>query len=238
VQVISFLIFVFLSGLIMGCTKASMDAAKSPEAKSAVEKLQELVKTQPSYSNYINLGLELARAGRNSEALQAYKRATEVNPSAPLAWNNMCVELNGQKKFAEAIEHCEKALALDPKFQLARNNLEFAKSKRAEQAKELTKKKADMESQKSVTSQQWMNLGMELYNAREFQDSISVWTKIPKKDPLYGLAKNNIASSYIILKDLKKAETALNEALKLDPNNRTFVNNRAWLEDEKKKLSN
>lgn len=112
---------------IVNCTKKNPAAAVDP-----IKRIQEAIAKNPSYENYISLGLELAKKGQSNEGIAAYQKAIKINPNAPLAYNNICAELNRQKKYAEALSPCEKAVAQDPGFVLAKNNLEFAKQKLVE----------------------------------------------------------------------------------------------------------
>jgi protein O-mannosyl-transferase len=119
-----FILLVFV--LMTSCTKSP---APTSEPYDHIKYLQERIQHAPSFENYSNLGLEYSMRKNTAEALKAFKMALQINSNAPLAWNNVCAELNTQGKFSEALPHCEKAVELEPKFNLAKNNLEFARSK-------------------------------------------------------------------------------------------------------------
>jgi tetratricopeptide (TPR) repeat protein len=118
------ILFFLLSLFFCSCTKSP-----PVEPYNAIKSLKDRITRAPSFENYSNLGLEYSNSSNRDEALKAFKMALQINPKAPLAWNNVCAELSSQGKFREAIPHCEKALELEPKFNLAKNNLAHAKSK-------------------------------------------------------------------------------------------------------------
>lgn len=223
---------IFLAALTLttACTKKPAPVTEKPVS---IEELQEKVKVAPSYPNYVDLGVNLAKANRGIEALAAYNKAIEINPQAPLAWNNICAELNTQKRFAEAIPNCEKAISLEPNFVLAQNNLKFAKEQVELLTKEMKEKKKELLSKANVTAQEYIDVGMGLYSIKDYLSSIELWNKVKSNDPLYATAQNNLASSYIQMEKFNEAERAITKALKLEPNNQMFANNKKWLEEAK-----
>ena len=50
----------------------------------------------------------------------------EVKPDSALAYNNICAAYNALKQWDDAIAACERALVIDPDFELAKNNLGVA----------------------------------------------------------------------------------------------------------------
>lgn len=223
--------FLVLLTITVGCTKKTEPVAPAPVAADPIAELQKTLEAAPSYENHIALGLKLSETGQSPEAIAMYKKATEINADGPLAWSNICAEFNKQNKFADALPNCEKAVALDATFVLAQNNLKFAKDSLAALKTTAVAKKTEVLANTKATSQDFINVGMELFNARELDSSVSVWGRVKKSDPLFAMAQNNIASSYILLEKFESAETALGEALKLDPANTLFMNNKKWLED-------
>lgn len=216
----------------LGCT-ARKSSKPNVNSENSLAKLEELIAVSPSYENYISLGLELSKVNRGTEAVAAYRKAIEINPQAPIAWNNMCAEFNNLQRYADAIANCKKAIELEPKFQLARNNLELANTRIVELKKVVSEKKKSLLANPSPASQELIDLGMDLFNISELNSSIEIWSKVGQNDPLYATAQNNIASSYILLKKFGSAETAIGKALKIDPSNVLFANNKKWLEEQR-----
>lgn len=214
----------------LSCTKKGPPQAAPGDS---VEVLREKIAKNPSYENHIALGLQLGAKGQSADAIELYKKATQINDKGPLAWNNLCAEMNAQKRFAEAIQNCERAIALEPNFEMARNNLKFANEQMSAGKVDLIKRKQELLAMPKPPAQDLINLGMEYFNSHDYQSSVEIWRKVKSGDPLYATAQNNMASSLILLSQFGLAEKAIKEALKLEPNNQLFANNKKWLEEKK-----
>lgn len=180
-------------------------------------------KLSPTVENHIALGMALANYDRHEAAVERYELAAAMKEGGAVAHAHLCVENNILKRWDEAIRNCEKALIFHPDQAVARNGLQFAQKAKALEV-ELLKDSAPH-----------MNLGMEQYAKGAWAVAAQVWSEVPEKSPHFAMARNNLASAYIMLKDFESARTALNEALRLEPNNNLFLNNVQWLERESKK---
>jgi protein O-mannosyl-transferase len=224
-----------LVSFVFGCSKKASDPSASVASSPAVDKLVELqqnVEKAPSYENNIALGIELANLNRLDEAVLAYEKALQINPKAPIAYNNICAAFNVLGRYADALESCEKALKLEPNFQLAKNNHQVAKDNFTKFRSELMAKKPEL-IKNAKTSEDNLNVGMQLFLARDLETANQVWSKIPASDPFYPAALNNLASSQILQGKFDEAEVYLNKALSLQPTNKLFSNNKRWLESKK-----
>lgn len=63
-----------------------------------------------------------------SAALESFRRAQSSNGLDARLANNICVALNDLGRYAEAANACGQALEIEPDFQLAKNNLAWAKA--------------------------------------------------------------------------------------------------------------
>lgn len=214
---------------IAACKKKETTAPAQDPLAIAEQNL----KTSPSFDNHISLGLAYANRGMRDQALDMYTKAKDLNPNSPLAWNNMCAELNAQKRHAEALPNCEKAVQLDGKFTLAKNNLQWTQAKLAETKATVADRKKKLLAQPSVKSAELMALGFDFYNLKDYAQSAEVWGMIKSTDAEYSKAQNNMATSYILNNQLGLAETHIGIALKLEPTNQLFLNNKNWLNQKK-----
>lgn len=64
-------------------------------------------------------------------ALLVFRAAEIFYPRNAPVQNDICVALNELRRYEQAVKACEKALAIDPIFSLARNNLAWAREQRA-----------------------------------------------------------------------------------------------------------
>ena len=79
-----------------------------------------------SAADYINESLEMNKEGRFAESLAAAKQAVQLDSKSAVAWNNVAAADEGLKRWDDAIDAAQHALALQPDFQLARNNLAWS----------------------------------------------------------------------------------------------------------------
>jgi protein O-mannosyl-transferase len=52
---------------------------------------------------------------------------SRIRPNYADAWNNICAGYNKLGRYEEAAAACEQALRYKPDFELARNNLQYAR---------------------------------------------------------------------------------------------------------------
>ncbi|MEQ1665032.1 MAG: tetratricopeptide repeat protein [Bdellovibrionales bacterium] len=238
-----YLLIISVLTFIISCTPNSNNSNNSSPnqaPKTTLSLLQEKIKTAPSYENFISLGIEYSAINNNLAAISSYETARNINPKAPLAWNNLCAEYNKQNKFAIAQKNCKKAIELEPQFQLAKNNLKFATDSLEKTKKFLAQKKSEITSKKNMALAELVDLGLGFYNIDEFKTAADLWLKIKKNEPndvgnnFFAMAQNNLATVYILLKDFSKAEKHLEQALEIQPKNQLFLNNKKWLSDSRK----
>jgi tetratricopeptide (TPR) repeat protein len=99
----------------LGAVRAFPKSAKSNVAIRLDEKQAEL---------WFQRGLELEETGAQpAEAIEAYKRAVELNPSAAGALVNLGTLHYHLHKFKEAADYYQRAIEVDPRYALAHFNL-------------------------------------------------------------------------------------------------------------------
>ena len=75
----------------------------------------------------VEFGIKVAQNGLWKEATYRWLKATEIDPSYPAAWNNLAIAYEQQGNFTEAQKAYEKAVQLDPKNQMIRQNYDLFK---------------------------------------------------------------------------------------------------------------
>ena len=61
------------------------------------------------------------------ESIDASQRALQLQPNNAIAYNIICSAYCAMKEWQKAADACNKALEIDPSFQRAKNNLDWAK---------------------------------------------------------------------------------------------------------------
>jgi Flp pilus assembly protein TadD len=75
----------------------------------------------------VEFGIKVAQSGLWNEALYRWVKATELDPTYAAAWNNLAIAYEHEGKFEEAKQAYEKALQLDPKNLMIRQNYDLFK---------------------------------------------------------------------------------------------------------------
>jgi tetratricopeptide (TPR) repeat protein len=108
----------------------SLKEALIPYTKSKNEQVEILImqlNNDPQNEDIIlNLTEKLYTLQRYDEAILYCENAIEINIKSKFVYNNLCACYNQKEEWLKAKSACEKALILDPDFQLAKNNLNWA----------------------------------------------------------------------------------------------------------------
>jgi len=75
----------------------------------------------------VDFGIKVAQNGLWKEATYRWIKATEIDPTYAAAWNNLAIAYEQQGNFPEAQKAYEKAVQLDPKNQMIRQNYDLFK---------------------------------------------------------------------------------------------------------------
>jgi Flp pilus assembly protein TadD len=75
----------------------------------------------------IEFGIKVAQIGLWNEALYRWEKATQLDPTYAAAWNNLAIAYEHEGKFEDAKKAYEKALQLEPKNLMIRQNYDLFK---------------------------------------------------------------------------------------------------------------
>ena len=75
----------------------------------------------------VEFGIKVAQNGLWNEALYRWKRAVEIDPSYAAGWNNLAIAFEHEGRFEEAKQAYEKAIQLDSKNMLIKQNYDLFK---------------------------------------------------------------------------------------------------------------
>jgi Flp pilus assembly protein TadD len=75
----------------------------------------------------VEFGIKVAQINLWNEALYRWQKATELDPTYAAAWNNLAIAYEHDGKFDEAKKAYEKALELEPKNLMIRQNYDLFK---------------------------------------------------------------------------------------------------------------
>jgi len=75
----------------------------------------------------VEFGIKVAQNGLWKEATYRWQKAVELDPTYAAAWNNLAIGFEHEGKFDEARQAYDKAVTLDPKNLLIRQNFDLFK---------------------------------------------------------------------------------------------------------------
>ncbi len=75
----------------------------------------------------VEFGIKVAQNGLWKEATYRWQKAVELDPGYAAAWNNLAIGYEHEGKFDEARQAYDKAVTLDPKNLLIRQNYDLFK---------------------------------------------------------------------------------------------------------------
>lgn len=204
----------------VSCTKKSSDSADNSQATAQ----------QAEFERLTQEGLSAFQQGDLPTAEAKFQAALKIDANSAVAWNNVCSIHNARQQWLLGEATCRKALELNPQFEMANNNLVYAREQYTKFEEDAMKRfKALKKSKTDDTAR--INIGLEFYKLGAYEKSAQLWSQIGENSSEYARAQNNVATSYIQMKRFAEAETALQNALKLVPQDATFLANKKWLEE-------
>jgi Flp pilus assembly protein TadD len=100
---------------------------KEPSLETQIENLNIKIKSEKTNPDlYIELSEKLYLNSQYEKAIDVCIQLLKFAPNNKLAYNNMCASYNQLKEWDLAKTACQNALTIDPNFQIAKNNLNWA----------------------------------------------------------------------------------------------------------------
>jgi tetratricopeptide (TPR) repeat protein len=88
--------------------------SKTGKHQDAIKEIEEIAKEAPTAEVYVGLGDAYKALKRDVSALEAYQKATELDPNSAIAFANLGDVYYKQREYVKAKDAFEKAVALDP----------------------------------------------------------------------------------------------------------------------------
>ncbi|MDY6951424.1 MAG: tetratricopeptide repeat protein, partial [Thermodesulfobacteriota bacterium] len=163
-----------------------------------------------------NLGLALAKQGKNEEAIDHYREALRIDPDSEKAHNNLGLALESQGKVEEAIRHYVEALDIRPDYFVAHNNLGSALGSRG-RFDEAIKHYQEALRIQPLYAKAHNNLGNALASLGKLEEALKHYAQAFRIKPDSADAHNNMGNALASLGKLEEALSHYHEALRIEP---------------------
>ncbi len=193
----------------------ALQGLKQKEARNAiVDIILNIEKNHPVGIYY--KGVDNYENKRYEEAIEAYKKAIEVDPEFPFPYNGLGLIYYNQKRYEEAIEAYKKAIEVDPEYSSPYNGLgnTYYFQQRHEEAIEAYKKAIEVDPEYSSP---YNGLGNTYYFQQRHEEAIEAYKKAIEVDPEYSSPYNGLGNTYYFQKRHKEAIEAYKKAIEVDP---------------------
>jgi tetratricopeptide (TPR) repeat protein len=161
-------------------------AGKGGPSEEELKKQQETIKQNEKIKG-LNARLtearELEKAGNYDQAITVMQEATTADPTKDLLWAYLGDAYVGGKKYPEAVEAFQKAIAIKPDSAVYHNALANAYNKAGQSDKALAEyaQVAQMDPANAATA--YFNVGIVNYNTNKPDDAVAAFDKSLQLDP-------------------------------------------------------
>ncbi|HYB10333.1 MAG TPA: tetratricopeptide repeat protein [Alphaproteobacteria bacterium] len=186
---------------------------------------RQILQAQPRQSEALHLlGIIAHQVGNYPVALEFMRQAVAINANVPLFHCNLgeLYRLNGMPN--EAITAAHRALALNPKYAQALNNLGIAHYDREEFDEAIKCYRQALEIDRGYVEAR-SNLGNAFRALKRHDEAIACYQRAIKQNPNYADAYNNLGTSLRDIGKIDEAEGIYRKALALKPTDPAVLNN-------------
>lgn len=211
-----------------GDTGALDALEQSNKRKTKAEIKADKTRLAPTAQNYLDLGLAFYNEGKYEQCIAASNQAIKIRAAYPDAYNNIGCAYNAMDQFDKSAEAFKMALAINSKYELAKNNLPISQAHRPIST--------DAISARIYTADDYINQGLYYYQQRQYELCIAASFSALLINSNSDLAYNNLCASYNRLKKWDDAIETGEKGLKINPKNDLLRNNLAEAERGKKAM--
>jgi Tfp pilus assembly protein PilF len=213
----------------------SQQAAAPAPVAADLSALESLAASSPTPTHRLDLAVAYIQANRPGSAVPTLLALVAEDKSNTVAWNDLCVANTLLKDYAAATANCEQALRIQPGYELAENNLKWA---RDEQRQSAVSQTAQANAPPTVrNAAYYVDEGLGFLHRGENDRAVESWRRALDLDPHSAIAANNIGTAYMLKQQPAKAMPWFDKAIAMDPSLQLAKNNLAWAQTELAKLA-
>ena len=182
------------------------------------------------FKKYYELGLKQYKEKKCEDAIKAFNKALEINPTSADSHFKIARCYKSLGKFVESTKSYEKGIELNPDapypvyFHLGMNYYNLKNYPKAIESFEKA-----IKINPDATYSTYFSLANSYYNNKDYENAIKNFQKTIEKKPNLELAHFYLSKSNQKLGNYPDAIKALEEGLKQNPNSLTILESLAWL---------
>jgi len=209
-------------------------AQSQPAAPAAdIATMEKAVAENPSYGNLVNLSMAYINNKMPGRSIDYLKQAISLEPKSAIAYNDLGVAYILLQQYQNGLDACNKALELDPAFQLAKNNIAWGTDEKNKVLAAIKMQEGQPEAKRDVAF--YMDYGLNYFKVGDYTRSIEIWNKVFTIDPKNTGALNSIGTAFMMKDQIDDAIALFKKASEMEPANQIAKNNLAWALGEKAK---
>jgi len=170
----------------------------------------------PDIAAYNNLGIALGEQGKPAEAIEAFRKAIEIQPDYISAHDNLGVALQQQGKLAEAIEAFRKAIDIQPDFVRAHYGLGNVLNEQGKLEEAIKAFRKAIDIQPDFVRAHY-GLGNALNEQGKLEEAIEAYRKVIEIKPDFVRAHNGLGNALNEQGKLEEAIEAYRKAIEIQP---------------------
>src|SRR3989304_5591104 len=214
---------------LYGCSKkevsevASKNEEIATEGESDVQEVKKEVKLpeKMSASEYYTYGLEHIKKGGFDEAIAAWERALELEPTMTNAYEKLAKAYYTQGKFSKAGAIYRKELTLKPDDPMIYFSLGVV-YRMNEQLEDAVKMQMQAISLNPKLASAYNELGLTYCKQRKLDEAVAAHKKALELDPKLGTAHNYLGVVYLLKGMSTEAEAEFNEFKKYEAEKKMY----------------
>lgn len=184
----------------------------------------------PSASSFANQSMRLMNERRYAEAIDTCTRGMSIHGPDPLLANNLAVAHLQLGQIAPAEAALKQALEAKPDYQLAKNNLGWAKGLRSEAEGKVVANRTALASTTDPERKAALLRDMAAAHTQlgELNNTVADYNAILAFNPSDDVAANNAGVALMGLKEYSAARAKFRQAAALRPDAELYRNNIGW----------
>jgi tetratricopeptide (TPR) repeat protein len=155
----------------------------SEEQKKAVEAVQKHNEKVKTLNASLAQAKTLEAAGNYDEAITVLQQASQVDPAQDLIWFNLGDAQRGAKKYPEAVESYQKAIAIKSTVGAYHNNLADAYAKSGQTDKAVQEYDAAAKAEPANAATYYFNEGAVFTNTGKTEEAVAAFDRAIQADP-------------------------------------------------------